>query len=93
MIPGDTDEGPRVSSLFREWGGDSQLVGDGEGRGRVSGRLRSGVGKRPSTFKQNFGGIWQQQMDVFIHMGFDPGLSGSSLDLCSCHAHFSGPKE
>lgn len=32
-------------------------------------------------------------MDVFIHMGFDPGLSGSSLDLCSCHAHFSGPKE
>ena len=30
MIPGDTDEGPRVSRLFREWGSDSQLVGDGD---------------------------------------------------------------
>lgn len=105
MIPGDSDEGPRVSSLFREWGSDSQLVEDGEDRGRVSGRLRSWVGKRPLTFKQRAGGIWQQQMDVFIHsdlkglqdlleekMGFEPGLIGSSLDLCSCHAHFSGPK-
>ena len=67
----------------------------------MSGRLRSGVEKRPSTLKQSFGGIWQQQIDVFIHCdlkGLQDHLGekmvfGSSLDLCSCHAHFSGPKE
>lgn len=31
MTPGESVEGPRVSSLFRVWGSDSQLVGDGDG--------------------------------------------------------------